>query len=85
MSDTIIIEKYLTRTYTNDSIAVYLYAAGQNRSKDNAMQTVMDDALTVFWPAMRKPLVTKVVRNYFETKRELFRKGKIKVKPIYEC
>jgi hypothetical protein len=83
MSDSEIIWKFLDREYLDDNPVIYLYCNGNVRSPKTAVTKAIELTNKVFYPAMSEHLIQTVIVGFLENKKKLYKKGLIKIKPIY--
>jgi hypothetical protein len=83
MSDSRIIWKFLSREFTDDSPVIYLYVCGNTRSPVTAVDNAMKILTPIFCPVLSENFVKSVLIGFLDRKKEDYKKGLIKVKPLY--
>ncbi len=83
MIDAKLIIKFLMYEYPDDHLVVYLYVCGNVRSPKVAIKEAMLTLKQIFSPPMDEDFVEKVLLEYLNHKKTQYRKGQIKVQPIY--
>lgn len=83
MTDSEIIENYLTFCFPNDHPAVYQYVVGGVRSQSSAVERMLQECDIVLMPPYSAGHVRTVIRRFLKKKKTLYKEGKIKIKPIY--
>lgn len=83
ITDSTIIWNFLKKELPDDHPVVYLYVCGNVRSPITAMDKIMKIALPIFSPPMNEHFVKTITKSFLDMKKELYKKGEIKVKPIY--
>lgn len=78
-----LILKFLTRQYKDEDLIIYLYVCGNVRSANTAIKTTMNDLKKIFSPPLDEEYVKRILIEFLEHKKSLYKKGLIKVKPIY--
>ena len=84
MIDAKLILKFLMYEYPDDHLVVYLYVCGNVRSPKIAIKQAMSTLQQIFSPPMDKEFVEKVLLEYLNHKKTQYRRGLIKVQPIYQ-
>ena len=84
MSDSIIIWKFLQRQFPDDHPSIYVYVAGQKRSEETAISTIMSLTKPIFCPPLAEPFVLNIVKSYLDRKKQDYKNGKIRVKSLYD-
>lgn len=83
MTDIKIINKFLTNEYHDEHPIIYLYTCGQKRSQDSAVNKCMGLLKDIFSPPYKIDFLKSMVEEFLEIKKEQYKRGEIKVKPLY--
>lgn len=83
MSDEIIIYKFLKKEFKDDSVAIYLYCCGNDRSKTTAINKALTITKPIFKPFIDDDTILHVIKTFFEWNRNQYIIGYLVVKPIY--
>lgn len=83
MTDSEMIWKYLTRAYPDDHQVIYYYACGNKQSPAMAIQRVMEGTKQIFCPPITEIFLRTVVKGFLDYKEKQYKRGEIKIKPIY--
>lgn len=83
ISDSTIIWNFLNKEFTDDNSVIYLYVCGNVRSPITAIEKVKKITMPLFSPPMTEHFVSTVIKGFLDMKKELYKQGKIKVRPIY--
>jgi hypothetical protein len=83
MSDSIIINKFLIREYQDFHQIIYLYVKGGVRSEKLVINEIMKLCNQIFLPGINENFIKTTVKEFLDTKKKLYLKGKVKVKSIY--
>ena len=84
MTDTILINNFLTREFPNDHPTIYIYVCGQKRSEKTAIDKVMLLTKQIFCPPLSEFFVLEIVKNFLNDKKKSYKNGLIKVKSFYD-
>ena len=83
ITDEIIIFKFLKKEFKNDSVGIYLYCCGNDRSKTTAINKAITITNPIFKPFIDDDTILNVIKVFFEFNRNQYILGNIFVKPIY--
>ncbi len=83
ISDSTIIWNFLKKEFKDDHPVIYLYSCGNVRSPQTAIDKAIKVTMPIFSPPMSEHFVKTVIKGFLEMKKDLYKKGEIKVKPIY--
>lgn len=84
MTDTNLIWGFLNRTYPDDHVFIYLYCVGHARSIRQPIDDMNKMCKLVFSPSFTDPTLNAMVLGFLNMKKEQYKKGEIKIKPIYK-
>jgi hypothetical protein len=84
MTDTILINNFLTREFPNDHPTIYIYVCGQKRSEKTAIEKVMSITKQIFCPPLSEFFILEIVKNFLDDKKMAYKKGEIKVKSFHD-
>ena len=84
MTDTILINKFLTREFPNDHPTIYIYVCGQKRSEKTAVDKIMKITSEIFCPPFSEFFILEIVKEFLSDKKTAYKKGEIKVKSFYD-
>lgn len=84
MTDTILINNFLSREFPDNHPIIYIYVCGQKRSEKTAIDKIMALSTQIFCPPLSEFFVLEIVKNFLEDKKNLYKKGLIKVKSFYD-
>jgi hypothetical protein len=84
MTDTILINNFLSREFPDNHPIIYIYVCGQKRSEKTAIDKIMVLSTQIFCPPLSEFFVLEIVKNFLEDKKNLYKKGLIKVKSFYD-
>lgn len=82
-TDRELILKFLNREYTDEHPSIYLYSCGQQRSQNTAVFNILKYTRFIFYPCFADDYLTSIIKEFLNLKKEDYKKGKIKVKPLY--
>ena len=82
MTESTLISKFLNREYPDDHQVIYLYCCGNVRSPKTAVNRVFSLVNEIFSP-IPKEILEKNVLSFLDMKKNQYRCGEIKIKPIY--
>jgi hypothetical protein len=80
MTDTILINNFLTREFPNDHPTIFIYVCGQKRSEKTAIDKIMSLTNQIFCPPLSEFFVLEIVKKFLDDKKIAYKKGEIKVK-----
>jgi len=83
MSDSELIWKFIAREFPDDHVVIYLYVCGNVRSPKTAIDKAMKLLEKVFCPPYEKSYVLTILTGFLDRKKQDYKKGLVKVKPIY--
>lgn len=83
MSESRIIWKFLSREFTDDSPIIYLYVCGNVRSPITAVDNAMKLLKPIFYPCFSESYLKTILVSFLDRKKEDYKKGLIKIKPLY--
>ena len=78
-----LIIKFLSRTFKDDHLAVYLYSIGKSRTQTTAINHVIKNINYVFSSTYPEHYLIIIVKEYLEFKKHQYQNGEIKLKPLY--
>lgn len=83
ITDSTIIWNFLQKEFKDDHPVIYLYACGNVRSPQTAMDKVIKLVIPIFSPPMTEYFVKTIIKGFLDMKREQYKRGEIKIKPLY--
>jgi hypothetical protein len=83
MTDSEILWKFISREFPDDHVVIYLYVCGNVRSPKTAMDKAMVILEKIFCPPYDRNYVQSILKGFLDRKKEQYKKGLVKVKPIY--
>lgn len=83
MTESELIWKFLELEFHNEHPAIYLYCCGQFQGQESAIETLMKLLTKFFGPSYEEFYLKKIVKSFLENKKNLYKKGLIKVKSKY--
>jgi len=83
MTDTTLIWKAMLLLVPDNHPAVYLYITGHRYSTETAIKRCTDTVEPLFRGAFDAAKIRKVSREYLKMKGDEYKKGRVKIKPIY--
>jgi hypothetical protein len=84
MTDTILINNFLSREFPNDHPTIYIYVCGQKRSEKTAIDKIMYLTTQIFCPPFSEFFILEIVKEFLDGKKIAYKKGEIKVKSFYD-
>lgn len=82
-TDKELILKFLNREYKNEHPSLYLYICGQYRSQQTAIFNILKYTRFIFYPCFTDNFLIEIISEYLIFKKEQYKNGEIKVKPLY--
>jgi len=83
MNDSDIIYNFISVSIPDDHPVVYQYVMGRNKSKTSAVEQGLRLADGILSPPYSLGHIRTILKRYLKEKEELYKKGEIKIKPIY--
>jgi hypothetical protein len=83
MSDSEIIWYFLTTELYDEHPIVYIYCAGQQRSKTTAIEKAMKTLLPIFNPPYEPYFIKQILVAYLDYKKRQYSRAEISLKSIY--
>ena len=82
-TDRELIIKMLNREYKDDHPSVYLYVCGQERAQKTAIFHIIKYVRVIFYGCFDDYILKTHIIEFLEYKKDQYKKGEIKVKPVY--
>lgn len=82
-TDKELILKFLNREYKDEHPSLYLYICGQHRSQQTAIFNILKYTRFIFYPCFTDNFLIEIINEYLIFKKEQYKNGEIKVKPLY--
>lgn len=83
ITDSTIIWNFLQKEFKDDHPVIYLYSCGNVRSPQTAIDKAMAISIPIFSPPISEYFVKTIIKGFLEMKKEKYKKGEIKIKPLY--
>ena len=84
MTDTILINNFLSREFPNDHPTIYIYVCGQKRSEKTAIDKIMYLTTQIFCPPLSEFFILEIVKIFLNDKKNEYKNGLITVKSFYD-
>lgn len=83
ITDSTIIWNFLQKEFKDDHPVIYLYCCGNLKSPQTAIDKAIKTTMPIFSPPMNVVLIKSVINGFLDMKKNQYKKGEIKVKPLY--
>lgn len=80
MSEEEFLWDFITKTFPDDHVVIYLYTCGGDRSSENAINRALKECNDVFAPVYPIHILKELIIIFLDFKKAQYFRGKIKIK-----